>query len=374
MLKFAQRAVILLSCLWNMLGVAQEARLRTVEKVSLPTLTDGNSPSFWLNDRLRLFTSIAWPVEISESDGLLTEWTTREVDITNLAGKAIWVESAWADDDGTVFGWYHTEPWGLYEDSLLTAPKIGAVISFDGGRTIQDLGVILETGDTLDDGAQNGCFTGGHGDFSVVLDRERNYFYFFFTNYGGPAESQGVVVARMAFADRFEPMGKVRKYYMGEWVEPGVEGRLTPVFPVVREWRHPDPDSFWGPSVHWNTYLNCFVMLLNHASGEPGWSQEGIYVAFAKDLTQPDAWKKPAKILDSSELADWGTFYPQVMGLEAGGTDTLAGKTARFFINGRSKWEIDFYSVTDAVPPKPIDDFHNRFGPKPKTVGEGPPR
>ena len=34
-------------------------------------------------------------------------------------------------------------------------------------------------------------FSGGHGDFSVVLDREQKFFYFLFTNYGGPVETQG---------------------------------------------------------------------------------------------------------------------------------------------------------------------------------------
>jgi hypothetical protein len=30
------------------------------------------------------------------------------------------------------------------------------------------------------------------------------------------------------------------------------------------------------------------------------------------------------------------------MGLEAGGTDTRAGQFARLYVNGTSKWEIEF--------------------------------
>jgi hypothetical protein len=337
------------------LGWAHEARLRPARKITFPTLADGNSPSFWLNGKLHLFTSIAWPIEISVANSQFDEWESCEVDPTDLGGKAIWIEAAWLDQDGTVFGWYHHEPWGLYEESTLTAPKIGALVSYDGGKTVHDLGIILESGDPLDPLAANGFFTGGHGDVSVVLDQKREYFYFFFTNYGGPDENQGVVVARMAFADRFEPIGKVHKFHSGLWNEPGIGGRTTPILPAARAWQHTDPDSFWGPSIHWNTHLKSFVMLLNRASGEPGWAQSGIYICFAKALEEPEMWSKPRLLLDKEELPSWSTFYPQVIGTGHGGTDTLAGQTARFYVNGTSRWEIDF-TVTDdskaVAPPR----------------------
>ena len=37
----------------------------------------------------------------------------------------------------------------------------------------------------------------------------------------------------------------------------------TPVFGVDRSWANVDVDALWGPSVHWNTYLNAYVTLLN---------------------------------------------------------------------------------------------------------------
>ncbi|MBI5693362.1 MAG: hypothetical protein HZC55_25065 [Verrucomicrobia bacterium] len=330
---------------------AQEARLHRAREIEFPTQCDGNSPSFWLDGRLHLFTSIGHPLRLSVADSQFDEWETRKVNVRDLSTKAIWVESAWVDGDGTIFGWYHHEPGLMYPDSSLTAPKIGAVVSFDGGRSIQDLGIILESGDALDDGAQNGFFTGGHGDFTVVLDRDRKHFYFFFTNYGGPAESQGVCVARMAFDDRFEPVGKVEKYHQGGWTEPGLGGAVTPIFAAARSWNHADPDSFWGPSVHWNTHLQCFVMLVNHAKGEPGWSQNGIYVSYSTDLSRPQAWKVPTKVLGDRDIPGWSTFYPQVMGLEEGGTDSHAGRVARLYLNGLSRWEIEFF-----VPPPPDEE------------------
>jgi hypothetical protein len=321
---------------------AQDARVRRVEKITMPTSVDSNSPAFWRDNRLFWFGSQGGPL-LSEGPDLLGPWDTREIDVQGTNPWPHWLEAVWADDFSTVWGWYHCEPIGLFESSTLTAPKIGSLVSFDNGNTFHDLGVVLESGDPLDGNAENGYFAGGHGDFSVILNQERTFYYFHFDNYGGPASRQGVVVARMAFADRFNPAGRVWKFHDGKWEEPGLGGRVTPIFPVQRSWHLKDPDAFWGPSVHWNTYLNCYVMLLNHAQGEPGWSQEGVYISFCSDLNRPDTWTAPRKILDKSQFSGWYFFYPQVMGLEVGGTDTLAGQTARLFVGGVSKWEIDFY-------------------------------
>jgi hypothetical protein len=338
--------IILCALLCGGLG-AQEARVRVVEKVSMPTQVDSNSPAFWRDGRLFWFGSHGRPW-LSEGRDQFGPWETREVSLETANAWPHWMESVWPEDNGVLWGWYHCEPVGLFESSTLTAPKIGAVVSFDGGNTLRDLGIVLDAGDPLDPTAQNGYFAGGHGDFSVILDRDRTFFYFFFDNYGGPAESQGVCVARLAFADRHNPVGKVWKYYNGQWQEPGVGGRVTPIFPVQRRWQSRDPDAFWGPSVHWNTHLQSFVMLLNHAAGEPGWSQEGVYVSFAADLSRPESWKAPRQILDRSQFSGWYFFYPQVMGLEPGGTDRRAGQTARLYVGGISKWEIDFIAPPSA--------------------------
>jgi hypothetical protein len=280
-------------------------------------------------------------------------WVTHEVSLVTDEHYPRWLESV-HDEGNVLWGWYHAEPIGLVPDSTMTAPKVGAVVSFDGGHTLRDLGTVLESGDALDPKAQNGYFAGGHGDFTVIADRQRTFFYFFFDNYGGTAESQGVCVARMAFEDRHNPQGKVWKFHNGAWTEAGRGGRVTPIFPVKKSWSARDPDALWGPSVHWNTALNCYVMLLNRAVGTPGWSQEGIYVSFSTDISRPESWTTPRKILDKAEFPGWYFFYPQVMGLEPGGTDRRAGRTARLWINGVSRWEIDFLGAPLAEPPQVV--------------------
>ncbi len=331
---------------------AQEARVRRAPEVSMPRAVDSNSPAFWRDGRLFWFGSSGGPW-LSSGPAQFGPWETRQVPLETVNAAPHWLESVWPDDNGLLYGWYHIEPIGLVPESTLTAPKMGAVVSTDGGATLRDLGILLESGDALDPSARNGYFVGGHGDGTVIHDRSRTYFYFFFGNYGGAAESQGVCVARMAYEDRANPAGKVWKYYNGAWREAGRGGRVTPIFPVRRPWANSDPDAFWGPSVHWNTYLNCFVMLLNHAAGEPGWSQEGVYVSFGADLSRPETWTPPRKVLDRSEFPGWYFFYPQVMGLESGGTDRRAGQVARLYVGGISKWEIEF--VAPAIAPSAIE-------------------
>lgn len=250
--------------------------------------------------------------------------------------RPYWIEATWADEDGSIFAWYHHEPAGVCGNSRLTAPKIGALVSYDGGRSFSDLGIVIESAYPVDCSAQNGYFAGGNGDFTVVLDRERDYFYFLFSNYGGPVEAQGVAVARLPFYRRGSPFGAVEKYFNGEWCEPGIGGRVTPIFPAAAAWELPEADSFWGPSVHWNSHLNMFVMLLNHSCCSPGWPQEGVYASFNGSLSNPAGWTAPVKILDG------GSWYPQVIGRSPNGTDSLSGRTARFYMDGVSDWEIVF--------------------------------
>lgn len=247
-----------------------------------------------------------------------------------------WIESTWLGEDGTLYGWYHFEPYGICGGTNLTAPQIGALRSFDNGASWEDLGIVLKAPDnTLDCGAQNGYFAGGNGDFCVMLDKNNEWLYFFFGNYGGSIREQGVCVARMLWSERDNPVGKVWKWHQGEWKEPGINGMATPIFPATKAWQRSDCESFWGPSIHYNTYLGCYVILLNRAKGQ-GWKQEGIYISFSEELSNPSSWSEPEKIYDG------GLWYPQVIGLGEKETDKLAGKVARFFMGGISQWEIVF--------------------------------
>jgi hypothetical protein len=193
---------------------------------------------------------------------------------------------------------------------------------------------------TLNCGTSNYYFAGGNGDFCIMLDASQRYLYFFISTYAGPATAQGVSIARMSWADRDAPVGKLWKWHNGDWKQPGVGGQVTPIFPVRIDWHRPDADAFWGPSVHWNHHLRQYVMLLNRAI-DKDWSMEGVYVSYNRNLANPLGWSAPVKILGGLRRDQW---YPQVVGLDSSRreTDKLAGRIARLFARGESRWEISF--------------------------------
>jgi hypothetical protein len=313
-------------------------QVRNATPEYLPAPVDSNSPAYWVDGQLHLLTSTGM-ILLSRGSNQFSLEETEDVDLNRQDHLPVWVEAAWMDPDGTLFLWYHHEPGAVCTTSELTAPMIGAAVSYDGGRSIEDLGIILETSDAPSCDAKNGFFAGGHGDFSVML-HDDGYFYFYFGNYGGDAANQGVAAARMAYADRFQPQGAVHKYFRGEWTEEGVGGEVTPVFPVRTAWQQEDADAFWGPSIHWNRHLNSFVMLLNHACCKSRWNQEGIYISYNRDLSNPDGWSQPQRVLDRIGFSPG--FYPQVLGIGPGETDKLAGRRARLYVHGVSLWELEF--------------------------------
>ena len=143
---------------------------------------------------------------------------------------------------------------------------------------------------------------------------------------------------------------QIYKWHQGQWDEPGIGGHVTPFFTAAVDWHCEQVDALWGPSVHWNTHLNAWVMLLNRAEDKE-WAQEGIYISFNKELSEPNGWSKLLKILDAGKL-EKSRWYPQVVGTDAAKheTDKLAGRTARLFVAGISKWEIVFLKPGEKKP------------------------
>lgn len=301
----------------------------------MPGEADSNSPGHWRDGTFYLYNSNGAPIR-SQGPNLFELRATRAVLFDTYDRPHRWIESTYIARNGTVYAWYHHEPGLVCQSPPLTAPKIGALISPDGGTSFWDMGIVLESGDPPDCDAKNGYFAGGHGDFTVVADREERFLYFLFSNYGGATERQGISIARIAVEDLDEPVGKVWKYHEGRWDQAGLGGNVSPVLPATVGWQDAKTDSFWGPSVHFNHYLDQYVMLLNRSCCEPGWFQEGVYVSFTPNLGDPESWKTPVKVVHE------GNWYPQVIGLLEGESDKHAGKVARFFVGGFSEWEIEF--------------------------------
>jgi hypothetical protein len=339
------------------------ATLVTAPAISLPGAVDSNSPVLWdLEEgqrRMFVLTSHSGVPSRSLGSEIDRLGGTAEVSLVPHPGYGVWFEAAISDDVDTWYGYYHNE-WPATrcgrEDRFV--PRIGAAKSTDNGRTWIDLGPVIQAyqSATACD-SPNRYVIGGVGDLSVMLDQSKTYLYFFFSQYHRDPLSQGVAIGRLLWADRDRPGGRVELWRGGIWEPdagrrtffPGLPGaerwRLEWIYPAASPlvtpalaWHDADDkvDAFWGPSVHWNTAIEQYVMLLNRAKDE-NYTQEGVYVSYAPRLDDPSLWTAPQKLLTG------GRWYPQVVGSSIGtGTDKLAAGSARFFMSGRSEWVINF--------------------------------
>jgi hypothetical protein len=311
-----------------------------------PAEPDSNSPAFWDAEGLHLFTSNQKP-SVSVGPDLERLGAPVPSRFEDGAAKLRWIEAVYLREDGTLFGLYHREEYrGECPDrEYFTVPEIGVARSKDRGRTWSDLGTVLQ-----DVGVDRSCatanrfFAGGVGDPSWAIDRAGGFAYILYSSYTDPVANQGVQIARLGLADLDRPVGQVQRWHNGSWNSPGIGGLGTPVVPARIAWSRKDADAFWGPSIHWNVYLETHVVLVNRAK-DADWTQEGIYVLYAPDLANPGTLTPPVKIHDG------GAWYAQVMGDAAiQGTDSRAGRTARFFMHGRSDHRIVFEKPAAASP------------------------
>jgi hypothetical protein len=355
---FRGSILVAAACLASLSAQAERTpvtRLMPAPRVSFPGAVDSNTPIVreLVNGVPRIFaiTSFGGSPSLSVGESLESLSDASAVRFDPHPGHGVWMESVIAADDGTWYGFYHHErPADECARADRFIPRLAAARSRDQGQTWEPLGVILEMSpDTTACNSANRFVLGGVGDVSVMLDDAKQDLYFFYSQYVREAASQGVGVARLAWADRDTPVGRVAVWRDGAWLPAreleSADGSATswdypvgtPLVAPRQPWHDGNPaaDAFWGPAIHWNTYLQQYVMLVNRARDET-FNTEGIYVAFAPTLDRPDAWSAPQRI------ASGGGWYAQVVGLEPDGTDRRAGQRARFFQTGKSEFFIQF--------------------------------
>jgi hypothetical protein len=329
------------------------AELSAAPRLRFTGEVDSNSPAVWQRigglNQLLVMTSVAGQPSLASGPQLDRLSVALPIVVDPWPGEGVWMEAVVEDVDGTLYGYYHNENSAtMCPGSGKVIPRIGAARSDDHGLSWRPLGLVLEAPPGSFDCTTNDMyFVGGVGDFSVQLDAESRDLYIFYSQYS--RRTQGVGVARLAWADRDNPVGKAMVFANGAWLPARAftfsSGTTrwsypsgVPIFPAREPWNDDDTevDAFWGPAVHWNLYLERYVMLLNHAK-DTNWRQDGIYVSFNRRLDDPAGWSAPVKILSG------GRWYPQVMGIETGsGTDKVAGRWARFFMGGTSEHMIQF--------------------------------
>lgn len=298
---------------------------------------------------------------------------------------AVWFETVYqapADKSGrTLYAVYHNEnypstlpydsatgqgygtkkwPEGIKEPGSPAAVcRIGIMKSTDGGRSWANKGLFLEDKQprmVLRPHNTSKTFAGGVGDPSAVVSG--TYLYLFYGEYGYPgtygeatydpqAEQRGqcISVARLRLADLDQPEGKARRWDGTGFNAPydGVGAPITalqiPTAAGGGPTSSPAGGYYWGPSVSWNTYLSCWVMLMAKATG-PSWAGNSVHIAFNRhaDLgqaMQSQEWTTPDLLIDRPGSFLW---YPSLQPTNA--ADDIAnkytclrlGRRARLFV------------------------------------------
>lgn len=298
---------------------------------------------------------------------------------------AVWFETVYQSQEDksgkTLYAVYHNEnyPETLpydpktgegYIDTLwpegLTGPqsvaavcRIGIMKSTNGGHSWENKGLFIEDLQPrmiLKPHNNSLTFAGGVGDPSAVASGE--YLYLFYGEYGYPgvydaknydtvfeASGQCISIARIKIKDLDNPQGKAQRWD-GKAFAAAYNGIGKPIasLQISKEDKggassRAGGNFHWGPSVSWNEYLNCWVMMMGRVEGQK-WVGDKIYISFNKnkDLGEGDnaqQWSKPQLVLQKPGHILW---YPSLQpmnneeDIKAKRTCLRLGKKARLFV------------------------------------------
>jgi hypothetical protein len=168
---------------------------------------------------------------------------------------------------------------------------------------------------------------------------------------------QCISVARIKLSDLDNPVGKARRWD-GKGFNATPDGFGAPVASLQIPMEEgggpasaPDKQFHWGPSVSWNTYLNCWVMMMGKVESS-SWKGGSIYISFNfnKELGEGDnsqQWTKPQQVLNKPGHTIW---YPSLQpmntpeDIENKYTCVRLGKKARLFFKDMFTNEKGFQS------------------------------
>lgn len=188
--------------------------------------------------------------------------------------------------DGRLAGFFHaeshwyprtTQGWYAYK-------SIGVAYSSDKGLTWGTPELIMKYADNKPVSPQ----WSGLGDGCVIYNHLNNKYYCYYTPASGTT-----AISMATSADPDGDAGSWEKWYNGAFTQPGIGGLQTPVAGLSNS-----PGA--NPSVHWNTYLNKFIMVWH------GWNGK-LYISASDD---GEVWDDAQLLLDEGSK----TWYPVIVG------------------------------------------------------------
>lgn len=225
-------------------------------------------------------------------------------------------------------------PRGLTDSNSAAAVcRIGIMKSVNGGISWNNKGIVIEDLQPrmiLKPHNTSVTFAGGVGDPSAVVNED--YLYLFYGEYGYNGiynkfnynaaqewSGQCISVARINLNSLDTPVGKAKRWngknFGGDYNKAGLPVSLLQI--PISNGGGPASSStskfYWGPSVSWNTYLNCWVMLMAKAEGA-SWKGSSIWISFNKNANLGEGnnsqqWSKPQILLNRAGHTIW---YPSL--------------------------------------------------------------
>jgi hypothetical protein len=200
-------------------------------------------------------------------------------------------------ETGTLLMFYHAERQ-IGRGGLPFYSEIGMAVSKDDGQTFRNLGIILTPRLAPSTDLKNSVEVAG-GTYAV----DNGYFYVYFRDVLDTSLHNNLSVARALVDDVLNAAlnGTTtdwRKYYQGEFSEPGLGGNSSPL-------ELGNPPNRWM-SVTYNATLDHFLMVI--AETLPG-NRTLLHLTASEDGI---TWSPRVPLLDrSGEL-----FYPSIIGME----------------------------------------------------------
>jgi hypothetical protein len=208
-----------------------------------------------------------------------------------------WLNSVYRQPDNRLIGFYHAEDhWYPRNKDYIAWKSTCLATSSDNGRSWENQGQIV----TSSTPKPVSPTWGGSGDACVIWHKNDNRWICYYQNHW----------IHMAISDDPDATpGSWVKYYEGDFTENALGGKSTPLAGLKDV-------SGSNPSVHYNTYLQLWIMVYH------GWNPRCSYIASSIDGYN---WSKPRQLVCGPEGGR--AWYPTIIGE----SDVLAGEMARLY-------------------------------------------
>ena len=261
------------------------------------------------------------------------------LDIERWDNGGSWLMSIFRQEGDNLLGFYHAEDhWVVATNPEGIAWKsIARTTSSDNGFSWSDGELIV----TSSSAKPENPTWGGAGDNCVIWDSKNDRWLCYYQEHW------------LMMAVSYDVEGKPDtwyKYYNGEFNQPGLGGESSPI---------PGLKSIPGgnPSVHYNSYLERFVMVWH------SWVSTSIYISSSIDGV---VWEQP-RLLESN-AGSRRAWYPTIIGQ----SDTEAGKIARLYYADIAAGFTSRDFVSKALVFDKEEEYHPQTAWQHRRIGEVP--